>query len=440
MINRVINIFFIALSFLAFVACMDSDEDPKPYEVFVKYFGEDGEHHVTDMLVNSENQIIILGTQRLNIADAIQTFYLIKTDSAGNRMGDPVIIDPGIESILNANVSINSEVIRETSDGYLILGNARLLVGSNFGDNFIFWAQLNNNLELQSENSWDTISALQHEGEFSTVSMIAQDMQITSDGNVVIAGSTYYPQPNDPFEGGQSQNFLTKKSISGDSTFWRRSDGRPSFEDQIIRIHELGNGQIAAVGATNRTGSNGEGGFNVFYHVYNSQGLSQVGQTIRVGMTIGDNNAADDIPSNIIGFDTGVKVVGTSALGSVTRGFVMLFQGTGVIQNLIEPSQTSQNVALNAITETKSGDLILSGTNLNVQNGDIYIVRGDQVGAVREEYDENIMGIASGTDEAITSVTLPTGSILIASDVDFGSGQVMIGLMKMNDRVELQKQ
>ena len=425
---------------LSLSSCVIEDEGaPGPTDVFVKYYGEEGIHRVSDMLVNSSDDIVIFGTQQTSEADALQTLYLLQSDSVGNQIGESVVINPGAESILDTAVVSNAGDIHEINNGYLIVSTCFFTDGSGFGNSFIFWAQLGDDLNLLNENSWDTISAPAVPSQ--NRSMLASEIIQTSDGNVIIAGGTYQAQPNDAYASGQLQNLIVKKEMTDEAaTIWRRSDGRPNHSDQLVSITELSSGELLCVGITSRQGSEGEGGTNVTFQQYNAEGLSQVDLAIRAGMTIEGSNNSNDLPNGVITFSGGVKVVGTSTLGSVKRAFVMTFQGSQLIRELIVPANPEQNITGNGITPTRQGDLLIAGTNENVQNGDVYMVRTSGTGVVRTQYEESTFGIGSGADLAKVAVTLPTGSLLIGADMDFGSGQVMIGLIKINDRVELQRQ
>lgn len=428
---------------LLLTSCVIEDGDsPGPADVFVKYYGDDGEHRVSKILVNSQGNIVIYGTQRK--ANETRRLYLLEIDSLGNQMGRVDTLDiKGLLNIISDEISViaSASDIYEIDDGYLIASTCNFTNGSSQSDAFIFWAHLGDDLELINGNSWDTISAPADPGGSPRGMFAEKIIQSEIDGNVIIAGSTFQAQPNDPYPSGQLQNLLIKEELTDDAaTVWRRSDGRPNFSDQLISVTELESGELLCVGTTDRQGTEGEGGINVTFQQYNSQGLSQVDLALRVGMTIDQSSNVNDVPFSVIPFSGGVRVAGTSSLGNVSRAFIMTFQGTQVTRELISGENTAHSINGIGLTTTRDGDLILVGSNENVQNGDVYMVRTSSTGVKRSDFQEATFGIGSGSDIGKTAVTLPTGSILIGADIDFGSGQVMIGLMKINDRVELQRQ
>lgn len=430
------RLFQILVFSIAFTSCIiQLDDNPGPSDVFVKYLGEIGEHGVSDILVNSEGDIVVFGTQESTVTSTFQTFYLVKTDSVGNQLGESLVIDPGMPEMLDTTVISESSRIKEIDNGYLIVGNCVFTDGNSQGNFFIFWAHLQDNQNQLTLVDWDTISAppVQQERRDMRGSDIIQDIN----GDIIIAGTTFQSQPNDQSPSGNAQNLLVKKEFTSEAaTIWRRSDGRTNFIDGLISITEQENGDLLCVGSTNRVGTNGETGLNVTFHQYNNDALSPVNVALRVGMDLGPGT--DDIPRDVIEFSGGVKVVGTSTFGNAARAFVMTFQGSQVKKELIEYG--TDNISGHSLTSTRGGDLVIVGSNLSIQNGDVFAIRTSSIGWERTNIDPLIFGNGTGSDVAKTAVTLPTGSILIGADMDFGSGQVMIGLIKMNDRVELQRQ
>ena len=96
------------------VSCVFEDDDaPEPTGVFVKYFGESGSQSITDMIVNDQGHVVILGSQTLS-ENANRNAVIFEVDSVGNRIGSPLAIDISTQLGLSMETAEFPEALRRS--------------------------------------------------------------------------------------------------------------------------------------------------------------------------------------------------------------------------------------------------------------------------------------------------------------------------------------
>jgi hypothetical protein len=166
------------------------------------------------------------------------------------------------------------------------------------------------------------------------------------------------------------------------------------------------------------------------------------------GVPINGANNGDDIMKDAIRTSSGFVISGTSTIGSTVQAFVMgistsgslIFRRTLISTYLIGTTGES-------LVATRENDLFVVGSypkfqisdpELQIKNDEIMVMRTNPTGIPRPGLEANF-GIVSGDDIANVVLRTPTGSLIIGSTVDFGSGQRMLALQKMNDQAVLQR-
>jgi hypothetical protein len=256
------------------VGCAIQDEtSPTTDEVFVKYYGAAGSQNLHDMVYNSSGNIVMLADQTLSDLGADANIYLIEADTNGNSLRSNVL---SMNELINPDsVEFRTEEfpksIIELDDGYIIAGSFGSILDAQIQQLQAFWIRLDDNLEVVK---WDTIQA-------GSVDLNVNDVIQASDGNVLLGGSTTLKAVNDLTPNANLQYFLIKRDIAADTTIFRKTYGYANSDDEVVAIFELGNGDIALIGNTDRIGSaGGARGKNVGVMVLNPLATAQKSATV----------------------------------------------------------------------------------------------------------------------------------------------------------------
>ncbi len=446
-LNSCLFLFILVLS----GSCVFEEEGaPEPTSTFVKYFGNIGTQEIVDMVINTDDHVVMFGNQTL--AGETGNAYLIEADSVGNQLRT-MTIDVGTYLTGDSSYITQefSESIKLFDQGYLVTGSFAELRGGQTQQFNIFWAWLDFDLSIVK---LDTIRT----GPYSAVGANAdhvygRDIIMTNDGNIVIVGKTSRKERNDLTNNAQEQFFIVKVDFDADTTLIRKSYGYRNSDDDAIAAFELSNSNIAIIGSTYQIGNRGGTDMNVGLLVFNPLLTSQV--TARVyGVSIGDDIGAMDQPNDAIRISGGFAITGTSTLGTEQRPFLMQIWEAGAL--VFEPQALSSKWNINAtgasLTETREGDFVITGSYPSflvsdetidefsrAKNSEVMFLRTGQRGTPKPDYEGNF-GLVSGNDEGKVVAKLSSGSILIGATIDFGSTQTMIALKKLNDSGILQRQ
>ncbi len=437
----------------------EEDGAPEPSEVYVKYFGSSGSQEITDMIVNSEGNVVILGDQTL-VSTGDRNVVIIEADSIGNQIRSRSLdVATTFTAAYNPDSTQTSEFsksIKEISSGYLITGTYAELEGGQTQQFNVFWAVVPKVFDGEPAPpiKIDSIRAGDYEPVGANANHVfANDIIESSDGNVIIVGKTDLKEENDETPNAGEQIFVIKRDFNVDTTIWRRSYGFPNSDDEARAVFELNDGNIAVIGSSsNHLGADGVSGANVEIVIFNDLASSPV-TAGTYGVSIGGDNSASDQPNDVIKVFGGFVIVGTSTAGLVQRPFLMgVLESADIVYGTALESVHGINAQGNSVTASRENDLIVIGTypdflvttpevpeNARDKNGEILFMRTGQSGVIREGF-ENNFGLVSGDDIGKIARTLTDGSIMVGATVDFGSNQTMIALMKMNDSGVLQRQ
>lgn len=438
--------FFLAL-LIGLSACAIEDElSPTPDQVFVKYFGESGAQQLVDMIIEPDSgNVVILGKQTITEFESDGNIYLIKADTNGNQYNSAVfsmneLIYP--DSMSYRTEDIPTAIIREATSGYIVTGSFNEIIDAQLEDSYLFWLYLNDQLVLQK---WDTIKT--PSGVFQSADIIQ-----TSDRNVVLLGSTTDRAVNDLTTNAGSQYFLIKRDFNADTTIFRKTYGYANSNEYGSSVFETPEGNLTIIGQTDRLGSAGGGtGTNISVMILNPLATAQLSAK-EYGLSINGTNTSDDTPVDAIQNSSGYVVVGTSTLGNSQQAFVMGLSNSGglIFRNTLD-SQWGINSTGASVAQTRENDLFVVGSypnysvndvevdvNSQNKNGEVMVMRTNPFGTPKAGLEANF-GLVGGDDEANVVLRLASGSMLMGATIDFGSGQQMIALKKMNDQAILQR-
>ena len=432
--------------FLWITACaIDDETSPTPKDVFVKYYGAAGTQYLSDMVTNEADNVVLFGGQTLAEVGADANLYLIEADTIGNEINSVTIslnelIYP--DSSTYKTEDIAGSIIREKRSGYIIAGSYGEIVDAQVENTYLYWMYLDNDLQVVK---WDTIRT-------PSGQLLEGDVVQTSDFNVLILGSTTDRAVNDLTPNAGFQYLLVKRDFNADTTIFRKTYGYANSNEYGSNIFEYDNGDLAIIGQTDRLGSaGGASGTNIGIMILNPLATAQKSAK-EYGLEINGTNSANDRPFDAIQNSSGFVVVGTASLGSSQQAFVMGISNSGslIFRQTLE-SQWGINTTGHSVAETAESDLLVVGSypvfsvddpliepNSQNKNGEVFVMRTNPFDSPKTGIESNF-GLVSGDDEANKVLLLPSGSLLIGATIDFGSGQQMISLHKMNDKAILQR-
>ncbi|MFT5570992.1 MAG: hypothetical protein ACI9RP_003051, partial [Cyclobacteriaceae bacterium] len=311
------NTFYTCAGLIVLFSCAIEDElRPTPDQVYVKYFGGSGEQNMHDMVLTALGNVVMLGDQTSAELGSDANIYLVEADSNGNAIRSNVIkMSELLYGATNDSAQTEEypESIIEVDNGYVIAGSYADILASQIQQRKIFWINLDRNLEVVK---WDTVSA-------GSAELIGNDVIQTSDGNILIAGSTTRRAVNDLTPNAGFQYFLIKRDFNADTTIFRKTYGYAGSDDEVVALFELPNNDIAILGNTDRLGSEGGGtGRNIGIMILNPLATSQKSAK-EYGVLINGANNGDDIMKDAIRTSSGFVISGTSTSGATVQAFVM---------------------------------------------------------------------------------------------------------------------
>lgn len=439
--KKILPIFIVAFC----LAC--SSEEIDPGETFVKYYGDNANFELKDMIhrADGEQGVVILAQRIGDVASddgnsvERQDFYLVMTNGRGDAQIEqrlPVIL-PSVE--LESENAITPAKITALSEGYLVVGSLLADKKDDSGGfienefaSIIVWARLNNQLELAG-GAWNIIGD-------STNNYFGTDIAPTADGGVLIAGFNDVNLSND--------FFYTKTGGSGNE--WSRTQVRFGSDDRLIRALPTGAGQFALFGRTDILSEDGESGANVERTVIDQDGV--ITNSLVYGITWPDGtDQLWDIPSDVVETPGGFTIVGTSYTNqSLETGapFLMNVDLTGGLSTEVSYVEDlnpdfSGNVSVKGgafgVVRGLDNDFLLVGeadgfdgdTELGKQ---VMIFGADQAG--ERETAIRLYGLINGDETAYRALVTNNG-ILVGAVYDFGSGANQLTLLKVNRKGEL---
>lgn len=391
-------LFLTAISIL--IGC-DTESSLEPYyeQYFIKYYGLEGDQEGVDIVVNTDNTFIMLGSSVATNGNS--QIFLTKADELGNEIwsytyGEPenefaksLTLDPAGNILVAATVEesnggkTNGKLFKLNSDGILL-----------------------DSLYLGTDGFNDNINGI----------------TITQNQEIIVVGST----ENVLAPGGSNlwdvfSIRMTLDLVELPLASWRRLYGYDD-DDFGMQVFEKTDGSFLFFGTTNRfTQDNSQqDGFNMFVFPTDNTGI--VSGAEKYFGTLDNQEAAQMIRTS----DGGFAMIGTTTTSAGANSiYISRIRSNNDFLNGFQLS-VSSNVTGQSIAES-SGDYIISGTINNNGNTDIYLARVSSAGVVK--WDNSFGG--ADIDAAGRVVVLSDGSIALVGTIELES-QTKMCLIKTN--------
>ena len=470
---------FLLFAILLYGCQIDDATSPEPGETFVKYFGDDGVQAGSGLLYLEElDEIIVYGTQLTTDDGASRNVVFLRLDADGNEIN---------KRIINFGQSEDNPVLTEGAGddtpgalkyepevGFIYVGTstrADTILGGTF--NALVWAVLDDEFNIAGDSTYvgEVLPIIFTDDGDSVVSKF-KDTQgndvILSEGDLWVVGSSTLLQAGDEIDSDDdgeddtnedaTQIYIAQIDYDAADSLRVLRERTRGFEgnDAGIYIDEFSDNSFVIIGNTEREAAEG---VNVILLPTNRQLSPDDG--LVVSWPIGATTNFNDIATHVFKRSSGYVVVGSSVFGgfNVTLGEIYPFfvnisyggSGNAVAEQADTvsvladvdgdgPETTTALATAGALGVTlgDNGNYFLVGTipQYPGKNAEILVMQTNQQGTSISGSVRNY-GLTLGNDVANDIVTLNDGSLLVLTTVDFGSGNTLMGLLKINSQGDL---
>ncbi|MDW3191621.1 MAG: hypothetical protein R8G66_04630 [Cytophagales bacterium] len=456
---------YLYVSFLILLfGCEISDSDsPDPQDTFVKYYGVDGSQIGVDLVYDPigpgtiGSSLIILGSQVSTVGERIDRDVVVRrVDMGGNEIATQVFDYRDQDPEGNGGGEDEPGAILVEDEGFVIVGTSSRDLGANNPHSVIFIQELNENLDPIRDLIIEVVDTV--DNALEGFNLRGLDVVRTSDGSndLIVTGSSNFEESGDPIADisgipdNETQIFIARVNMETDSVLWRRTRGFEG-DDEGIYIDEFEEDNFVIIGTSDKELSSQ--GRNVILLPINE--LASPNDGLASGFMIDGQEDFDDVATAVFKRPSGYVVTGISSkAGADTRPFFINYTYTSAeavsmeigkeidlgITDLENPPVVVPNPEGNGygIAIGRNGNYVVVGEFLNYpdKNSEILVSQldqsGNEVGASRRNY-----GLSAGSDVGEDIVVLPSGDIMILSTVDFGSGNTLISLMRLNQEGDI---
>ncbi|MEP2023896.1 MAG: hypothetical protein ABJH98_11020 [Reichenbachiella sp.] len=441
--NRKIHIAI--LSFLVFgwqFGCMTEDPNSlDPSEIFIKYYGSESVESTIDLLELNNGYLLLGFRSDLDNTD----FYLVRTDSAGNRLWEETI-----DNDTTGTIDVPSKMYYDdVNDDLYVIGTSSFDRADDELDRIpvdhLFLASMkitNTGLSITDTLIYryyeDRISSTTYEQGYRSTS--GADV-IEVDGELIVLGSVETGS-NDPAE---DDNSILLMKISSDfqTIDWERIKG--FSDDDFGRGLLEANGRYYYAASITTTSGVGNGGVDVLVEEFDITSGNEDNQT-----DYGTVN--DDVYSNMIFTNPGIAIVGTTGTGNSQFAFLLRLSsdlGAGQLNTLTypidadNPSQTWNTQGADLAQASNGNYFIVGKVNSfsdaasDPREDEIMILSTNGIGEVNEGDVQEYGSVQNDGGNAI--VRRADGSMVIGATVHFGGSATMMSLLKTNKNGEFLK-
>lgn len=433
------------------IGCQITDPDsPDPQDTFVKYYGVGGSEVGIDLEYDAtgpgttDGSLIVLSS--VVPSDGVERDIVVRrVDLAGNEINSGVydFRDTDPEATGNGGGDDEPGAILVEDDGFIVVGTtSRDLSGDPYTALFI----LELNEQLDSVRSKILSQTVNDAGVDEGFDLRGLDVVRASDGTLIVTGSSNFEEAGDPLRGtgvpgDETQILIAKVDLAQDSVYWRRTRGF-SGNDEGIYIDEFERDNFVIIGTSDK--ERASQGRNVLLLPINE--LASPNDGVANGFTIDSQEDFDDVAAAVFKRPSGYVVTGTSSkAGAPSRPFFVNFTYTSaeaVTMDLgkeivLNATQVQEGNA-NGIALGRNGNYVVIGEFINFveqnvgKNSEVLVTQLDQSGTEVADANRNY-GLVAGNDIGEDIIILPGGGdILVLSTVDFGSGNTLLGLMRLN--------
>ena len=384
---RIVLPFAILFTTLAVVSLGCVSGTP-PEETWNKTFGGYSAEHAPSAQQTSDGGYILVG-DTMSYGAGESDFWLVKTDSEGNKEWDRTFGGTGLEWAYS---------VQQTSDGgYILVGGTRSY-GAGESDFWLVKTDSNGNKE------WDRTYG-------GTKSDSARSVQQTSDGGYILVGGTRS-------YGAGSNDVWLVKTDSGGNMEWDRIFGGTDSEWVYSVQQTSDNGYILA----GVTGSYGAAGYNFWLVKTDLEGNKEWDKTF------GGNS--DDCAESVQQTSDGGYILagGTMSYGADGYNFWLVKTDSEGDKEWDKTFGGTDSEWARSVQQTSDGGYILAGDTVSYGAGDFWLVKTDLEG--NKEWDKTF----GGTDDdraCFVQQTSDGGYILVGDTVSYGAGLRNVWLIKV---------
>lgn len=427
------------MSVVCLFGCMTEDSHSlDPSEIFIKYYGSESEEQVIDLLPLSDGFLVLGSRADVDNSD----YYLVRTDSAGNRLWEGVInhdtvgtvdipskmyLDESNSADLRLYIAGTSSFDREDDDLDKVPVDHMFLVSLSI--TATGYSVIDTLVYRYSEMVGGVTTY------FPTVG--ADILGVAGEGELLVL-ATVSSGSSDPAQDDKSI-LLRRLSSDFQTQKWERKIGFAN--DEIGKSLLNANGRyyyMAAMSSSTNVGGGGvgNGGTDVLISEFDVVSGNTDNQ-MNYGTT--DN----DEPTNMIFTNPGIVVVGTTGSGTSQYAFLLRVDsnlGAGQLRTLSYPKNSSGdlwNTQGYDVIQKTNGEYFVVGKVLSYtdesndpREDEILLLHTNSVGEVYESRVQEYGSVQNDVGNAI--LLREDGSMVIGATVHFGGSATMMSLMKTN--------
>lgn len=429
------------LAAISFLGCQSEDSNSlDTSEVFIKYYGSESEEQTIDLLELSDGFLLLGSRSDVDNTD----FYLVRTDSAGNRLWEGVI-----DNDTTGTTDIPSKMYyHETSQSLYIIGTSSF----DRGDDDLEKVQVDHlflvNVSITDVGFTvtDTLIYRYFDERSSTNASYVPSFKAAAGVDILPIGDTELlvlgsieAGSNDP---SLDDNSILLMRISTDfqTIEWERVKGFAN--DDFGRGLISANGRYFYMAAITTTSGVGNGGTDILVEEFdivsgNENNQSEYG------------TADNDEPARIIFTNPGIAIAGTTGTGSAQFAFLLRLSsnlGAAQLRTLTYPidENSNWNTQGAGLTQTANGDFFVIGTVNSFSDAaddprenEIVLLPTNSIGEVYEGDVQEYGSVQSDAGKAI--IGKADGTMVIGATVHFGGSATMMSLMKTNKNGEFRR-
>ena len=431
---------FLKLMSLSVLLSCGVDSETLPEDIFIKYFGGDGDFELNDMIFQDENEsgLVLFGVRDGEVLDANEisffekNLYLVSVGLDGSIQNEVMLeLNDGLGTVFHFDEEAG-RISRTSDGGYLLIGTVL-----DFDYNGLQPNQVNYIVWTKVDASLNQVDIWHIEGN-GVGNYHGVDITEMADGGILISGYTDINGSND---------FYYKK-IGGTNPEWERIQTRMGSNDKLIRTLPVNSGNYVLFGETEALSGDGETGINVERTIIDPDGIIQ--NSLIYGI-VNDGGVRDDIPEDVLERPGGFVIVGTSKLNELTyEPFIMLVDIPGAKTNeVLYDLEFTGSAEINSsgeglgVVQLYNNNYFVIGSIVDYQSvnenrgSEGFIMPTDQDGVKNDAL--GIYGLVNGDDNMVRALTSMNGTVYIGGNFDFGGGLTQMVLMRVNPNGVLKK-
>lgn len=430
-----------------------ASEDPNSLdtsEIFIKYYGTDAAEEAIDLIELSDGFLLLGSRTDVDNTD----FYLVRTDSAGNRIWEG-IIDNEEHDEGQASIDIPSRMYYDEANQTLfVVGTSTFDIEEDgvgkLEENHLMIA----NVQISNTGFTvaDTLIYRYFDDRVSDDTNYSASRKATSGVDILPIGTdellilgSVDAGSDDPIDTDNSI-FLMRIGTDLDTANidWERVKGfqEDDFGRSLVVTNNRYFYMASMTTTTGSAGNIGNGGTDVLVEEFNPTSGEAINQR-----EYGTSNNDEGV--NMIYTNPGIAIVGTTGAGSTQYAFLLRISsnlGAAQIRTLTyENTNSSSSGTWNTqgadVAVTSSGNYYVVGTVNSFSDAaqdpredEVVLLPTNSIGEVNEGDVQEYGSVQSDAGRAI--IRRADGSMVIGATVHFGGSATMMSLMKTNKNGE----